>query len=93
MFAALTPDRKFLTLVVVNATESEQKFDLKVSGARLEEKPTAWQLTGNNLDALNRVGQEPQVQVREISTNGASGEISVAPISVTFYRFSMAQTQ
>ena len=32
MFAALTPDRKFLTLAVVNATESEQKFDLNVSG-------------------------------------------------------------
>ncbi len=26
MFAALTPDRKYLTIAVVNATESEQKF-------------------------------------------------------------------
>jgi len=35
MFGALTPDRRFLTLAVVNATESEQKFDLNVSGAHV----------------------------------------------------------
>src|SRR5439155_539721 len=31
MVAALSADQKFLTLAVVNATESEQKFDLSVS--------------------------------------------------------------
>ncbi len=93
MFAALTPDHKYLELVVVNATESEQKFDLNLTGARLEGKPAAWELTGKNLDAANRVGQEPQVGVREISTNAVSGAISVPSISVTFYRFPVAQAQ
>ena len=32
MFAALTPDHKYLTLAVVNATETEQKFNLNVTG-------------------------------------------------------------
>ena len=32
MFAALTSDRKYLMLAVVNATETEQKFDLNVTG-------------------------------------------------------------
>src|SRR6185503_618754 len=31
MFASLTPDHKYLTLAVVNATEKEQSFDLSVA--------------------------------------------------------------
>jgi len=45
MFGALTPDRRFLTLAVVNATESEQKFDLNVSGAHVAGPSTLWQMT------------------------------------------------
>ena len=56
MFAALTADRKYLTLAVVNATETEQKFDLNVTGARLAGPSTLWQMTGNSLDAANHVG-------------------------------------
>src|SRR6185312_10537874 len=54
MFAALTPDHKFLTLAVVNATASEQNFDLNVSGAQLTGKSELWQLTGKDLDAANK---------------------------------------
>jgi alpha-N-arabinofuranosidase len=91
MFAALTPDRKFLTVAVVNATESEQKFDLNVTGARLARPPTLWQLTGSTLDASNRVGQPPQVEVKEIPIGSTPGTISVAPISVNIYRFPVVQ--
>jgi alpha-L-arabinofuranosidase len=90
MFAALTPDHKFLTLAVVNATESEQKFDLGVTGAKLSGPSTLWQMTGKDLETADRVGQEPQVAVKEISLSGASGTISVAPISINIYRFPVA---
>jgi alpha-N-arabinofuranosidase len=46
MFAALTPDRKFLMVSVVNATDKEQRFDLSVAGARVSGPSTLWQLTG-----------------------------------------------
>jgi alpha-N-arabinofuranosidase len=90
MFAALTADRKFLTIAVVNATESEQKFDLSVTGARLAGPSTLWQMTGNGLDAANHVGQPPQVAVKEIPLGDAPGTITVAPISVNIYRFPVA---
>jgi alpha-N-arabinofuranosidase len=91
MFAALTPDHKFLTLAVVNATESEQKFDVNVSGARFAGPSTLWRMTGKNLEAANHVGQEPQVAVRKISLGNAPGTISVAPISINIYQFPVAQ--
>jgi alpha-N-arabinofuranosidase len=91
MFAALTTDHKFLTIAVVNATESEQKFDLSVTGARLAGPSTLWQMTGSGLDAANHIGQSPQVAVKEIPLGEAPRTISVAPISVNIYRFPVAE--
>jgi alpha-N-arabinofuranosidase len=90
MFAALTPDRKFLTLAVVNATESEQKFDVNVTGARLAGPPTRWELTGKGWEAANRLGERPQVTVKEIAMNEVPATASVPPVSVVIYRFPLA---
>jgi alpha-L-arabinofuranosidase len=90
MVAALTPDRKYLTLAVVNGTESAQEFDLSVTGARLEGESTLWQLTGKDLDAANRVGKEPQVEVKETGIGGVPQALTIAPISVSIYRFPLA---
>lgn len=92
MVAVLSPDHKFLTLAVVNATDSEQKFDLNVSGARLTGSATLWQMTGKDLDAANHAGQPPQVEVKETPIGAAPTSLSVAPISVDIYRFPVAQT-
>ena len=92
VFAAISPDHKFLTVAVVNATESEQKFNLSITGARLAGPSTLWQMTGNSLDAVNRVGQPAQVAVKEITIGDAPQSVSVAPISVSIYRFSVAGT-
>jgi len=89
VFAALTPDHKYLNVAVVNATDKEQKFDLKVTGAKVEGPSTLWQLTGKSLDAADRVGQPPQAEVKETSIT-AGPTISVAPISVNIYRFPVA---
>ena len=91
VFAALTPDRKYLNVAVVNATDQEHKFDLSMSGMHLSGAATAWQLTGSSLDAANHVGQPAQVSIKEISTDATPGTISAAPISVTVYRFPLAQ--
>jgi alpha-N-arabinofuranosidase len=89
MFAALTPDRKFLTLAVVNATEQPQKCDLNVTGGRLAGQSTLWQLTGKSLDVVNKVGEAPQAGVKEIPVDGVPQTLAVAPISVSIYRFSL----
>ena len=87
MFAALTADRKYLTIAVVNATESEQKVDLNLAGARLEGPSMLWQMTGSGPEAANHVGQLPQVEIREIPIGDNPHSLSVAPISVNIYRF------
>ena len=85
MVAALTEDRKNLTVAVVNATDSVQKLDMSVTGARIAGPSTLWELTGS-LDAENHVGQPAQLAVKEIAIGDASQTISVAPFSVGIYQ-------
>lgn len=92
MVAALSADRKFLTLAVVNATGSEQKFDMAVDGVRLSGDTRLWQMTGKDLEVANRVGQPQQVEVQETALDGAPRELSAPPISIEFYRFPVAQS-
>jgi alpha-N-arabinofuranosidase len=91
MFAALSSDHKYVTLAVVNATETEQKFHLNVTGTRLGGSPTLWQMTGSSPDAANHVAQPPQVEVKEIQLGNLPESIPVAPISVNIYRFPVGQ--
>ena len=91
MFAALSPDRRFITLAVVNATDSEQKVDLTVDGARLRGKADVWRMTGKDLEAANHVGQPPQVEVKETSLGEMPATLRVSPISVEIYRFAAKQ--
>jgi alpha-N-arabinofuranosidase len=90
MVAALTEDRKYLTIAVVNGTDTEQNLDLSVTGIRLAGPSTLWQLTGNSLDAENHVGQSAQVEVKEIAIGAVPQALSVAPISVNIYRLPIA---
>lgn len=85
--AALTPDRKYMTVAVVNATESAQSLDLHILGRRLTANATLWQMTGKDLEAANHVGKEPQVEVNETMLAGAPHTLSIAPISINIYRF------
>ena len=66
MVAALTPDHKFLTLAVVNATEIGAEIRSQCQGVRVAGPSTLWQMTGTSLDAANHVGAPPQVEVKEI---------------------------
>lgn len=92
MVAALSADRKFLTLAIVNATDSEQKFDLEMSGARVSGNATLWRMTGKSLEAANKVGQPPQVEIKQTEISKAPSSLSVAPISVDIYRFPIVQS-
>jgi alpha-N-arabinofuranosidase len=91
MFAALSPDKKSLIVSVVNATETPQSFNLHVNSTRVAGPSTLWQLTGSSLDDADRVGQPPQVSLKQSSLANASETITVAPISVNVYRFPVAQ--
>lgn len=93
MVAALSPDRKYLILSVVNATESPEKFNLTISGRQPNGPGKVWELTGSSVGAANRVGQTPEVALTEQSTAANLQSFSVAPISINIYQFPISETR
>jgi alpha-N-arabinofuranosidase len=91
MVAALSPDKRYLILSVVNATESEHTFHLRLTGSHLAAAAKLSELTGSSTDAINHAGQPPQIKVKEVQLSGTPGTIAVAPISVNIYRFPLTQ--
>jgi len=89
--AALSADRKYLIVSVVNATDSAQPLTLNVNGVQLAGKSTLWQMTAKDLNAANRVGEKPQVEIQEIAMDNVPQTLSVAPYSVNIYQFLLAQ--
>ena len=90
MFAALTPDKKTLVVSVVNATDKEQTVDMSVTGTKPAGPSKVWTLSGSSLDAANHVGEPAQVQVKESSLATTPSSITVAPYTVSVYRFPVA---
>jgi alpha-L-arabinofuranosidase len=91
VIAALSPDRKYLTVAVVNATAATQPLALEVRGASLSGEARAWEMTGPALESANRLGHPAQVQVHEAATAAVPATLAVPPRSVDFYRFPLAR--
>jgi alpha-L-arabinofuranosidase len=87
--AAVTSDRKFLTLGVVNATEEPQSLKLQVEGVQVASGAQIWQMTGRSPDAANTLSQVPEVEVKETAASSVPEALQVAPLSITVYRFAI----
>jgi alpha-N-arabinofuranosidase len=87
MVAALSPDRKFLSIAVVNATRTTQHFALNVDGLTLSGPSTLWRMTGPSLTAADDLGKPPQVNITTIHMDAVPRSVAVAPISIDIYRF------
>jgi alpha-N-arabinofuranosidase len=85
--AALTEDRKTLTFAVLNPSDSEQKLNLSITGAKLPSQGHLWRMAPSSVDASITVGQKPGVEVQEQALTSMPDSMAVPPFSVTIYSF------
>jgi alpha-N-arabinofuranosidase len=90
VIAGMSPDRRTVRIAVVNATFKPQPLAVKLIGIDTRGTGTAWRLTGNNLDAVNKVGQAPGVTIQRSAVPPLSRGLTVAPISTSIYEFPVA---
>jgi alpha-N-arabinofuranosidase len=84
--AALTSDRKILTLAVVNPSESAQRLELTVNGIDLRGTGTRWRLTGSGINAMAGLSRN-ELHVTESPVPEVPKTLEVAPISIDLYAF------
>ena len=87
--AALTADRRALVVAIVNATEERHSLDLAFERFMPGHEGRSWKFTGAGLEASNRVGQAPQLQIAESAFHPAR-TLSIAPLSIELYQFPAA---
>jgi alpha-L-arabinofuranosidase len=82
--AALSEDRRTLTLAVLNPTTSPQQATFALSGIVLR-GGKSWQMTGPSPEAANLLGQAPQVQVTERTLDALPSTLTVDPLSINLF--------
>jgi len=89
--AALTQDRKALTVAIVNPSPQRQELDLHISGVTPLGSGARYQMACDDLMALNDPGVEPRIVINEETLSGYSGSVTVPPYSVTIYALDLRQ--
>jgi alpha-N-arabinofuranosidase len=84
--AASTGDGKFLTVAIINATESVQELELRFRGIALGGKGRMWRMTGDSLNAATGLGRN-EVRIVETPLTETPKALTIAPISINIYEF------
>jgi len=85
--AALSDDHKTLTFAVLNPSDSEQRLNISIQGAKLSSQGHLWRMAPSRVDATITVGQKPGVEVEEKEVTSVPDTVSVPPFSVSIYAF------
>jgi len=85
--AALTGDRRALTVAIVNPTEVPQEIELAVTGFQLRGTGRRWQIAAPDLNAENEPGKRPVVDIVEAPLPEIPKTLAVAPLSINLYAF------
>ena len=85
--AALSTDRRSLTVAVLNPTEAEQQLQLSFRGVELSGHGRLWRMAPPSINANIVVGQKPGVDVEEQVLEALPGTVKIAPFSVNIYEF------
>jgi alpha-N-arabinofuranosidase len=87
--ASLSDDRKTLTFAVLNPSDSEQRLNISINGAKLSNQGHLWRMAPSSVDATITVGQKPGVEVEEKEGTSVPDTVSVPPFSVNIYSFAV----
>ncbi len=85
--AALSEDRKTLTVAVLNPSDAAQELKLSVQGVKVAGQGHLWRMAPASVDASISVGQKPGVEVERKELTSAPETMSLPPFSVNIYSF------
>jgi len=84
--AALTKDKKYLTVAIVNPTYDTYKLDLNIHGVTTSAKADTWLITGDDPGAYNNPGETPNVAIEEPEDTDLAETVTVSPLSIKLYK-------
>ena len=87
--AALSEDRRTITIAVLNPSDARQDMKLAIHGARVASTGTLWQMAPSSIDAVVAVGRPPEVGVDAYPLGQLPDSIDIPPFSINIYSYSL----
>jgi alpha-N-arabinofuranosidase len=84
--AALTADKKALTVAVVNPTKDPAQLKLNLSALKLKGQARTWVIAGDDPLVYNQPGEPRKVDIQEAGPADLAGVVSVKPLSITLWK-------
>jgi len=84
--AALSEDKKYLTISVVNTAEQAQKLTLDIPDILIKGQVNQYTLKAASLQDINEPGKNPKIEVVGQSLSILPKTLEIPPLSVTLYK-------
>ncbi len=84
--AALTKDKKALTVAVVNPTKDAAQVKLNLASVKLAGKAQTWVIAGDDPLAYNQPGEPRKVDIQEAGAADLAGVVTVKPLGITLWK-------
>ncbi|MBN2090620.1 alpha-N-arabinofuranosidase [candidate division KSB1 bacterium] len=85
--AALTPDKKAITIAVVNPTDQNEPLALDFGKIRINEKCKKWTVHHADPEIYNEPGKTPNVTIQEENATFMTNSLDIPAYSIVMYRF------
>ena len=85
VIAAMSADKKKLTLSIINPTFNDQEIDISFNGVSLKEGCDEYQIKSPSIRATNRPGEQPRISVVNSRLDTTPKTFKVSPLSITLY--------
>ncbi len=89
--AALTADRKTLTLSVINPTGEEAMMRLSWKGVKVADSSSSWTIAHKDPMAYNNPGDPPKVIIQQGKVEGASKGVKVGAYSIVLIQLNLSE--
>ncbi len=83
--AALTSDRKALTVAIVNPSQSAQQINATFTGVTLQGAGKLWRIAAPAVTSDNEPGKPMAVNIAESAITEAPGKLDIPPLSISIY--------
>jgi len=87
--AALTADRKVVTVAIVNPTEPIQELNLNFKGAKFPKNAKKFQIAVPEIDVRNTSGEDLVIEIQESAVEKVPEKMQVAPLSISLYELEL----
>jgi alpha-N-arabinofuranosidase len=85
--AAFTPDRKALTIAIINSTDTEQQIGVTVQGVRLGSRGRVWKVAAASWNPTNAPGKSREIDIVESTVNQAPTTLTSPRLSMEIFEF------